>query len=311
MRPMLRFASLLVRNGSLSGRSIDYEQRRIRNLREIPPDIFKIESHGRKTAYDKLRSRLLEVPVIRSLIGNLAFLKGPDKAYRQFFIAQHHGLVYIRMFKCGSTSVLKTLLPLIHPPLRNYTFNSGQIDSLAHYFVSRSIPVSADDFTFFAITRNPLERLVSAYLDLFGDPANTPDYLFGVFRKGQTFKEVVKILASIPDKYRGPHFVSQSRILNQVQNKKIATFKLIADNRELTSFLRQYSMRMSVENKSPVAYDYLEYYDPETLRLVYQIYEQDFNTLDYRSEFNEIKRIIDSESGDINAADRPGATGSN
>ncbi|HEY4655220.1 MAG TPA: sulfotransferase family 2 domain-containing protein [Cyclobacteriaceae bacterium] len=298
----LRFVFLLAKKGTLLGPSVDHEHLRRQSLREVPQEIFDPESFTQKSNYETFRSGLLAIPVIRSLVGNTAFLKSPDNAYRQFFISHQQRLVYLRIYKCGSTSVLKSFLPYVHEPLRGYALKAAQVDSLAHYLVSRSLPGAASKYTCFTVTRNPLERLVSAYLDVFNDPAYRADFLFGVFRKSQTFKEVVKLLALVPDKYRGPHFVSQSRILTQAKGARPLVFNLGSNNVALRTFLQQHGMQLAFENKSPVIYDHTEYYDPETLELAYRIYEQDFNTLGYASDFHNLKKIIGNGWNDKNHA---------
>lgn len=302
---LFRFALLLVKKGTLLGSVVDYDRQRKDSLKDVPREIFDPESFTQKSLYKTFRSWLLTIPSIRTLVGNAAFLRDPDKSYRQYYVSHDRHLVYIRIFKCGSTSILKSLLPLVHTPFRDYAISSPQIDSMAHYLVSKSLPEGIDNFTVFAITRNPLERLVSAYLDLFSDPSNYNDFLFGIFRKSRTFKGVLKIIAVIPDKFRGSHLVSQSRILSQVGSSRLQVFRLKSDNDsiELNTFLKNHSMELYVENKSAVAYNYRDYYDRETLQLAYQIYEKDFKTLGYYSEFHELKGIIDSESHGINPGD--------
>jgi Sulfotransferase family len=260
----VKFLFLLLRRGTLLNAPVDYEQLRKKSLADLPRHILPTELLSKKSSREIIRSKLLRYSILGSLIGTIAFLKNPDQVYRQFFISHHQKLIYVRIFKCGSISILKSLLPHIHGPLENFPLKDSQIDTLAHYFLRQSLPDDMDGYVIFGVTRNPLERLVSAYLDIFSKPETYNDFLFGIFRKKRSFKQVVEAMYCIPDKYRGPHFVTQSRVLAQVKRKKVLIFKLNDNHQTLTSFLLRYNLSLVYQNKSRIAYNYKDYYDNET-----------------------------------------------
>lgn len=295
IRDIFRLALLVTRKGSLRVPPPDYAGMRARILEEIPRTIFDpdiIRTNRRPTA---IKAQLLSIPFIRLAAGNIAFIRNPEKSYAQYFVSHEKKLVYIRIFKCGSTSILKSFLPLVHQPFATYPLKTSSIDSVAHHLVQHTLP-DFSGYTIFAVTRNPLERLVSAYLDVFNPPHQYPDTLFNIFRNCRTLKDVVMLLDRIPDRYRGPHFVSQTTILNSVKSQNVLRFNLdsAGRNTQLESFLNDYGMAMHLENRTASPYDFRSFYDAETLDLAYRIYKEDFEILGYRDAYIDLKKAFES-----------------
>lgn len=291
----LRFALLLARKGSLRITPPDYSRRHAHTLEEIPRSVFDPGAVLPNRRPDSIRTKLLSVPFIRLVAGNLTFLRNPEKSYAQFFVSDEQKLAYIRILKCGSTSVLRSFLPLVHKPFENYPLKASSIDSIAHYLVRHTLS-DTSDYVIFSVTRNPLERLVSAYLDVFNPPHSYPEIPFNIFRSCRTFKDVVKLLDRIPDRYRGPHFVSQTRILGLLKGRDVLRFDLDASGQDtrLEHFLNAHGMAMHRENPYGTPYDFRTFYDTETLELAYRIYERDFEMLGYKRAYLDLKESLQS-----------------
>ena len=100
-----------------------------------------------------------------------------------YYVADGHKAVYVRILKAAGTSVLTEFLKLMDSQLIGKRLSEEQVDALGYYFLKRSLPESAAGYEKFAIVRNPFQRIVSVYLDLF-DSSNPlfsySAYWFGI-----------------------------------------------------------------------------------------------------------------------------------
>ncbi|HEX5171148.1 MAG TPA: sulfotransferase family 2 domain-containing protein [Cyclobacteriaceae bacterium] len=280
------FVLLLLRQSSIKKISTNYEKERMEILKDLPLELASLSQKKKHNLPSKLLSILLKIRLMRFLLENIAFLKNPGKSYKRLYLSSEKRLIYLRIFKCGSTSVLRSLLPTIHKPLKNIVLTDKQVDSIAHYLEKNHL-VDTNDYFAFTVVRNPMERVVSAYIDIFSG-SSYGDFLFGVFHDGMSFKDVLTTLSKIPDRLRGPHFCSQSTIINCSGLKNLVYFKLGEDNEKLIHFLSQFDLSFNHSNRSPIKYDYKYFYDVETLKLVYEVYKNDFTYFDYNSEYQEL-----------------------
>jgi hypothetical protein len=276
----------------MANRDVNHEGNRRANLESLPAEALPL-GVNRQSWNRQMLNRLLNVRLMRFLLGNIAFLKNPRKSYRKYFVCDEKRILYLRIFKCGSTSMLRCLLPCIHKPLANLTLTDIQIDSIAHY-LERNVLDGTEEYTSFTIIRNPLERLVSAYLDIFTHH-DYGDFLFGIFKKGMTFKELLQTLAIVPDHLRGPHFISQSAIIKYSGLTNIMCFKLRDDNERLLNFLSRFDLQLGHSNKSVISYDFRNFYDAETLQLAFKIYKCDFTDLGYSLHYEELLTSFESK----------------
>jgi len=285
-----RFFILLIKHGSLKTKRIDYAQNRWNHLKDLPKEILPQKRTNEENTFTRIKTLLLEFHLTRPFVTNFAFIKNYKKSYTKLFIDEDSRLIYLRIFKCGSTSILKDLLPKIHKPLNNFSITDKQIDALADYFEINKLKRNYDNYRSFTIVRDPLERVVSAYLDIF-ERGNYDDFLFSVFKEGIRFKEMLFILKDIPDYLRGPHLASQTTIIRSAGVKNLEIFKLTGDDR-LRPFLNRYKLSIAHLNKFSKPYNYLNYYDSETLSLVHSIYSDDFYTLGFHENFLKIYNSI-------------------
>lgn len=283
----LKFIQLVFRQGSLRVRRVDFHESRAQALAGL--DVV----NQRSTHYTLLRRWLMKWAPLYFLLHNATTLKNRHRVLKQYFISPGDRLVFIRIFKNASTSVLKGLLPRLDSRLVNQALTSDQVDAIAQAFSAPRLTEAQTHYTCFAIVRDPFRRLVSAYRDVFDAKASVfayEGYLFGIFRREMDFPAFVRTLHQLPDVLRGPHFVSQSRILSYVKN--VIVYRLETDGQALAEFLGTYKIPLVHENASADAYDYRAYYDRETIERVSQIYRDDILAYGYESAADEIRRSL-------------------
>jgi hypothetical protein len=272
----------VLKHGRFKKTSVDFEQTRINVLQKSPALALPHELAAKAGLYTRTRNALLKKPLPGFLITNLAYLKSTPSVHKQFFVSDRHKLVYLRIFKNASTSILKSMLPQLYEPVKDHALTDEQIDAVAHYVVRRSLTPLQKHYTMFAVVRNPFERTVSAYTDLF-DPASDyfsyEDFLGGIFRKDMSFKEFINTLAAVPDSLRGPHLASQHSMIKQAGGGKdnLMIFRLETDKQQLADFLGSYGFTFGHQNKSKRTSDYKDYFDADTIKLVASIYKDDFD----------------------------------
>jgi hypothetical protein len=286
---LLQFIFLLVRRGSLFQEPIDFEANRRALLASVPlsgpvvipaPDV-------------KRRSRLRRTPGLYTIMANLSYFKDRHEMNKMYYVSHIHGVVYVRILKAAGTSVLTGFLRLMDSKLKAVSLSDEQVDALGYYFVKRGLPDSSRDFERFAIVRDPYQRLVSVYLDLF-DPASQvfsySAYWFGILDRTMSFKEVVKVISKIPTSLLGPHFTPQSGILKDLPDVRL--FRLEKDKKVLTDFLGRYGIELQHRNKHKREYDYRSYYDNETFELVSRIYHEDVDRFGYQTDQDDLKKAL-------------------
>ncbi|NJM27020.1 MAG: sulfotransferase family protein, partial [Bacteroidia bacterium] len=232
LTPYLKVIQLIFRQGSLRVRRVDFDGARGAVLAGLGA------VNQKKSAYASLRRGLMKWPVFYFLFHNASAVKNRRRVLREYFISPADQLVFVRIFKNASTSILRGMLPRIDNGLRHQNLNDDQVDALAHSLSAHRLGAELNKYVRFAIVRDPFRRLVSAYRDVF-DP-NTAvfayeGYLFGVFKKDMDFPTFVRTLCQIPDPLRGPHFASQTLILSYVENVKV--YKLESEATALAQFL--------------------------------------------------------------------------
>jgi len=285
---LLQFVFLLIRRGSLFQEPIDFEAKRKTLVASLPVS----DAIVTRATQGKSRSRLWKIPGLYSIMASISYFKDRRKMNRMYYVSDSHRVVYVRILKAAGTSVLTGFLRLMDNNLKTVSLTDEQVDALGYYFVKKEIPDSAHSFERFAIVRDPYQRLVSVYLDLF-DPSSPvfsySAYWFGILDRAMSFKEFVKVISKIPMSLLGPHFSPQYYILKEMDLK---VFRLEEDGEELTAFLKRYGIEFQHRNKRKTEYDYRAYYDKETFAIVNRMYREDVDRFGYLIEEENLRMTL-------------------
>jgi len=282
----LRFFFYVLRHGSLFNKPVNFKDRQ-----EDVLETLVFLKPGRESAYSRLRNRLTQTRLVGSLIGNIAYLKSINLINKNYFIVHSLKIIYIRILKSASTSILKELLPEMDERLRNETLTDQQVDELAAFYCQHTLDLNQNQYKIFTIVRNPFQRLVSVYLDIFNTNNNEfvfTTYLFGILKPNMTFTQFVQALTMIPDKLKEPHFKEQYQTISVCGGvNSIKCFRLEKDLQQINDFLLPLGIHLGHRNKG-ADYDYRSFYNIETANQVFNIYRQDVENFGYEEEYRSL-----------------------
>jgi hypothetical protein len=283
---MLRFILYVVLHGKMFGRPVNFNAIEDEHLNGLP--IPRQDA----TIYKKIRTKLALNALTGPLVSNLVYLKHLQLQNKNLFFVDALQLGYLRILKSASTSMLRALLPLIDNKLQDHILTDKQVDLLASHYSNAEISRKHNGYHLFTIVRNPFQRLVSVYLDLF-NPENLhfgyKVYLFGIFKRDMSFQDFVKVISIIPDKLRSGHLASQISVIEECGGlKKIKCYRIDKDRELLETFLKSQGLKINHSNKYKAHYDYRTYYDGKTAEAVYKLYHKDVIVFDYEKEFESL-----------------------
>jgi len=282
----LRFFFYVLRHGSLFNKPVNFKDRQ-----EDVLETLVFLKPGRESAYSRLRNRLTQTRLVGSLIGNIAYLKSINLINKNYFIVHSLKIIYIRILKSASTSILKELLPEMDERLRNETLTDQQVDELAAFYCQHTLDLNQNQYKIFTIVRNPFQRLVSVYLDIFSTNNNEfvfSTYLFGILKPNMTFTQFVQTLSMIPDKLKEPHFKEQYQTISECGGvNRIKCFRLEKDLQQINDFLLPLGIPFGHRNKG-TDYDYRSFYNIETANRVFNMYRKDVEKFGYEEEYRSL-----------------------
>ena len=147
----------------------------------------------------------------------------------------------------------------------------------------------------FSFVRNPFSRLVSCYKDKIHRRSSVTKKYFGLLRD-VSFKTFVRRINRIPVRYMERHFKPQHALLSckgELQPEYIGRievleedFQQVQDECDVT-----FPPRLNSTKKEK---DWRAYYDRETARITYEIYEKDCDEW-YHDAYEEILTFIDNQ----------------
>lgn len=286
----VRLLALVLRSGRIRPRGVDFSKRRRKALETL----MTFVPAERPTPRER-QVRLVRNSWLAGLAGQVAFLMRSLKPRGGHLAAAREKLCYIRIPRAASTSLSYAMLAARYPALRGISVTAEQINSLTDVNLEVNIAEDVGKTTFFTVVRNPFSRLVSVYREFFERPSQYflyEDYLFGILKKGFSFREFVKTLEKIPSRFMDQHIRPQQRFLSFYQEKNIDVriFKL-EDREPLGDFLASHGLGLETLNQSEVAYDYRDYYDSEILRIAGKIYLSDLLLFGYQHEYEILNRL--------------------
>lgn len=280
----INFILLLFRKGSIQHSPIDFEQSR----RKILQDLLVPEEF--------LTTSIPKNKILYTLKSNLSYLLRSRKMNTMFFISTQKQLIYVRILKAASTSILKAFLPLVNSRFTEVTLTDDQIDAISFRYVKHKLFTPEQQYQKFTVIRSPLQRIVSVYMDLFDPDAvhfSYDSYWFGILKKGMSFSEFVDVISMVPESLKGPHFSSQYYILSKgIGLMNVRWFRIEKDYAALEEFLFQNGISLHVQNKQKKTYDYRTFYTEDILKKVSTMYKKDIDLFGYQQEIQELKNFL-------------------
>lgn len=274
------FFGLLLRRGRTAYKQNNFSLRREQALREAgiphPP-----ENNG----WQRPKKWLQNSAVLRALIAEAAFLKRSLRDEGRHLPLVEKGICYVRIPRAASTSIMSSILQIQLPRIPVKGMAGEHVNFLADSYVSKRLKAEEKDCLFFTVVRNPFARIVSVYRTFLEGPSKDfiyDDYLLGIIHKACSFRDFVKVVWCIPDSLKDQHIKPQTQLLEFYSRRRIPVevFKL-EQPQAVRNFLLQAGLDLEPLDPSRAPYDYREYFDPETVRLVADIYASDITAFGY------------------------------
>lgn len=250
------------------------------------------------TGFPVIKNFLMTNSVLRMFITQSALVKESLTPHGGHLHAPFLNISYIRIPKSASTSLSSLLLKAIYPELAGKDLSPTQINFLADANIRRNIGNDDNSDIFFTVVRNPFERIVSVYRDFISETARDTiyeDYLFGILQRNISFREFVKRVDGIPDRFKDPHLKPQHYFIDfyKKRNPNVVVLQLEKPD-EIKYFLFIYNLEIPHLNASELTYDYREFYDEETLDWVTRVYKQDLKMFGYEQHRRDLQEHIQS-----------------
>lgn len=198
-------------------------------------------------------------------------------------ISDEKRLIFFHISKCGGVSIEDFLFgDKENNELYGLRDINGEIIALQHitYHKLKELDLIGDrldNYYKFAVVRNPYARLVSDYRWLVRKEGT--EFL------GTSFKEYLKIVARINNnklfyqsKYYD-HFLPQSEYLLDRDGNQILNETVKLENLD-EYYKKNFNQELPHKNHTG-EYDFLGYYDQEDIKLVNELYANDFKLLNY------------------------------
>ena len=265
----IRFIGLLLRYGSLLIKPYDFQARRQNGLKALSSDLGPIKKQGYPTS--KMAAAIFNLRSFLSELKRLPFLS--PKIYH---LKKDH--YYLRIPKCGSTTILSALIQRHDPNLNVSIMTDDQVDVLSEEILSglNNTQLSKNS-VLHVIIRNPIDRLISTYRQYFLESTEFQfsNYLLGVLKPDDSFDRLVGKLRCIPPQLLDQNFRPQTNFIGQ---NKVRVHKLENGLEEILSILTDES-RISDKKRNQTSSNFdSRDVGPETIRVIGKIYGKDIVT---------------------------------
>lgn len=206
---------------------------------------------------------------------------------------------YVDVPKTASTSILKILLEAegadvssLPLTLHEYTIKMYSQDDFS------KVP----DYFSFAFVRNPFERVVSTYKNMYKKDPNRwstfTNYLFGWFKEDKGFAYFVqKGPTQISDSWADEHCVSQHVIVCDQEGNPyvdfIGRFERLAEDWKVVQ--KRTGLPDLPHLNRTVKDDWRDYYTVELVEMVYRRYQKDIEVFGYEEEYIKLKAYLEEK----------------
>lgn len=202
----------------------------------------------------------------------------------EYVVSDKRRLVYLVNSKVACSSIKSTFLDTEVPDnhsVHKVTTNSG--------LLRLHLSEKQSDYFSFSFVRNPFSRLVSCYESKYHtDPIKYGffefrNYLFGFLSEDDGFDTFVKKVCSIPPRLMDRHFRPQYDVIydsgGNCRCDYVGHFESLEE--DFSKIQKRFNLHpLPHLNKSPAA-NWRDYYSDETLKLVRETFQKDFETFGY------------------------------
>ena len=219
-----------------------------------------------------------------------------------YIVIKSKKLVYIVNSKAACSSIKKALIESdLSKELVVDNYSDIHKYSKKFGYQKNKITKKETAFYFFTFVRNPFKRIVSLYVNKFEDREKIvksgyfqyKNYMGGIIDQNITFNSFVKIVSNIPDKFSERHFISQSFYVDMSPKNLDFIGKLENFHEDYGIICKTVGIENKITNSNKsFNYDYKDYYNIETLDLVYRRYKNDVMGFGYENEYKELKKYI-------------------
>ena len=255
-------------------------------LRPIP-DQIRQEIDDRRAPLYKLTWKLDDENIPRG--STLDYLKstlpGEDAAkeakHKKHYVTRSdtNRMIYFINPKCACTTI-KAFLAATDPTLDVDQTKIGQDGAFSKVDRIEDVPRYPDYFKF-TFVRNPLDRLVSCYLEKIIGQKRWAE----IFGYSPSFADFVRVVHGIPDEEADIHYRSQYLNVTDDAGKLVVDFvgrvETIQDDIKTVASVRDLEYSLEHFRKSEGRKPYQEYYDEETRDLAGERYATDIELFGY------------------------------
>jgi chondroitin 4-sulfotransferase 11 len=220
----------------------------------------------------------------------------------EYFVVKSKKLVYIVNSKAACSSIKRALIESdFSEELEVNHYSDIHKASLKFGYTKNKMSKNEMEYYVFTFVRNPFKRIVSLYVNKFEDREKIVEsgyfqyknYMGGIIDQNITFNSFVKIVSNIPDKFSERHFISQSFYLDRSPKKLDFIGKLENFHEDYGVICKTFGIENNITNSNrSLNYDYKDYFNIETLDLVYRRYKNDVIGFGYENEYKELKKYI-------------------
>lgn len=207
---------------------------------------------------------------------------------------------YLDNAKVASTSIKEALLVASGGKMDDLYQNDLHMHFSQNFVKPIEPGVSLPDFSF-VFVRNPFERVVSTYKNMYHSKkvwSTFKVYLFGYFKKDRGFDYFVrKGPVRISDKWADTHLVSQHVLVYGPEGQCYADF--IGRFEHLAEDWKEVQQRVAlpdlpVRNQTAKS-DWRDYYTLELAQMVYQRYQKDVEVFGYQDAYRDLVTYLEEK----------------
>ncbi|MFD0762125.1 sulfotransferase family 2 domain-containing protein [Lutibacter aestuarii] len=145
------------------------------------------------------------------------------------------------------------------------------------------------DYNSFAVVRNPFSRAISGYIWLMKDLQINDTFTNFLLRKGEfTPLKLKKTLRYVED-----HFYTQSHFIklkDEIKIKNILRFETL--EKDIKEYNSNYQLKHHFKKNKKAKIKLVKFFTNRNIKLINEIYKEDFENFNYSKKFNAIKYIL-------------------